>query len=285
MITQEIKISRSSDMLNFREILGRNKAAAAAVTLLAMFLFAAIFADFIAPFDPLKSTDDAFRPPSLKYLFGTDDLGRDVLSGVIYGARTSVLIGVSVALLSGLIGTLVGSTAGYAGGFWDDLLMRVTELFLIPPKFFLALVVAALFGSSFFNLILILTLTYWTAMARLVRAEVLSIKEKPFVEASKASGASGGRILFREILPNALPVIVTSVTMTVGGVILLEAALDFIGIGDANRVSWGAMLHNGQHFIRDGWWMVVFPSLALAVLVIALSIVGDALNVELDPKA
>jgi len=151
--------------------------------------------------------------------------------------------------------------------------------------YFWSLIVAALFGSSFLNLILILTLTFWTTMARLVRAEVLSIKEKPFVEASKASGASGTRILFREILPNTLPVIVTSVTMTVGGVILLEAALDFIGIGDANRVSWGAMLHNGQHFIRDGWWMVVFPSLALAVLVIALSIVGDALNVELDPKA
>ncbi len=279
-----MKIPNAKGTHNILRTLTRNKTAFGALILLAVFLFGAIFADVVAPFDPLKSTDDAFQPPSLKYIFGTDDLGRDVLSGVIYGARTSVLIGVSVALLSGLIGTFVGSAAGYAGGFWDDLLMRVTELFLIPPKFFLALVVAALFGSSFLNLILILTLTYWTTMARLVRAEVLSIKERPFVEASKASGASGARILFREILPNSLPVIVTSVTMTVGGVILLEAALDFIGIGDANRVSWGAMLHNGQHFIRDGWWMVVFPSLALALLVIALSVVGDALNVELNPK-
>ncbi len=256
-----------------------------AVILLIIFFGAAVFADQIAPFDPMKSSDETFQPPSRKFLFGTDDLGRDVLSGVIYGARTSLFIGVTVALLSGFIGVIVGSAAGYAGGMVDDLLMRLTELFLIPPRFFLALVIAALFGSSLFNLILILTVTYWTTTARLVRAEVLSLKERPFVEASRAMGASRTRILFHEILPNALPVIITNVTLMIGGVVLLEAALDFIGIGDANRVSWGAMLHNGQHFIRDGWWMVVFPSLALALLVLALNIVGDALNSALNPKA
>ncbi|MBA3441688.1 MAG: ABC transporter permease, partial [Pyrinomonadaceae bacterium] len=124
-----------------------------------------------------------------------------------------------------------------------------------------------------------------TTTARLVRAEVLSLKERSFVEASRAMGASHTRILFHTILPNAIPLIITNVTLMVGGVILLEAALDFIGIGDTNRISWGAMLHNGQHFIRDGWWMVAFPSLALALLVLAINIVGDALNVALDPKA
>lgn len=253
--------------------------------LLAVFFCVAVFADQITPYDPHKTSDATFQPPSRKFLFGTDDLGRDVLSGVICGARTSITIGVTVALLSGLIGLLVGSVAGYAGGILDDVLMRLTELFLIPPRFFLALVIAALFGSSLFNLILILTVTYWTTTARLVRAEVLSLKERSFVEASRALGASHARILLHTILPNALPLIITNVTLMIGGVILLEAALDFIGIGDADRISWGAMLHNGQHFIRDGWWMVAFPSLALALLVLALNVVGDALNVGLNPKA
>jgi peptide/nickel transport system permease protein len=257
----------------------------AGVIVLIAFFFTAFFADRIAPYDPLKTSNDTFQSPSGQFLFGTDDLGRDIFSGVVYGARTSILIGVTVALLSGLIGVFVGSTAGYAGGFWDDLLMRLTELFLIPPQFFLALIIAALFGSSLINLILILALTNWTTTARLVRAEVLSIKKRPFIEASKAMGASPTRILFHDILPNAFPVIITKMILTIGGVILLEAGLSFIGIGDANHISWGYMLHNGQHFIRDAWWMIAFPSFALASLVLALNVVGDAVNTSLNPKA
>ena len=270
---------------NLWSVLGQNILVLGAFIVLTVFFSAAVFADQIAPFDPLKSSNETFEPPSQKFLFGTDDLGRDVFSGVIYGARTSILIGGVVALLSGFIGVIVGATAGYAGGSWDDLLMRLTELFLIPPRFFLALVIAALFGTSFLNLILVLTVTYWTTTARLVRAEVLSLKERSFVEASRAMGASDTRILLSTILPNAFPLIITNITLMVGSVILLEAALDFIGIGDASRVSWGAMLHNGQHFIRDGWWMVLFPSLALALLVLSINIVGDAFNVALNPKA
>ena len=257
----------------------------AGVIVLMAFIGATIFAGALAPFDPMKTSNDTFHPPSRQFLFGTDDLGRDIFSGVVYGAQTSILIGVTVALLSGLIGVFVGSTAGYAGGLWDDLLMRITELFLIPPQFFLALIIAALFGSSLINLILILALTNWTTTARLVRAEVLSIKERPFIEASRAMGASPTRILLHDILPNAFPLIITKVILTVGGVILLEAALSFIGIGDANHISWGYMLHNGQHFIRDGWWIIAFPSLALASLVLALNVVGDAFNAALNPRA
>ena len=252
---------------------------------LTAFLGAAVFADRIAPYDPQKTSSETFQSPSQKFLFGTDDLGRDVFSGVIHGAQTSILVGVSVALLSGIIGVMVGAVAGFAGGVWDDFLMRLTELFLISPQFFLALVIAALFGSSLFNLILILTVTGWTTMARLVRAEVLSLKERSFVEASRAMGASPARILFHEILPNASPLIITKMVLMVGGVILLEAGLEFVGLGDANQISWGYMLHNGQHFIRDGWWIIAFPSLALAALVLALNVVGDALNAALNPKA
>ena len=267
-----------------RRDLKHNKVAMAGLFVLILFFGAAIFADLLAPFDPLKTSNETFQTPSPKFLFGTDDLGRDVFSGVIYGAQTSILVGVSVALMSGVIGVLVGATAAYAGGVWDDFLMRLTELFLIPPQFFLALVIAALFGSTLFNLILILTITNWTTMARLVRAEVLSLKERSFVEASKALGASPTRTLFHEILPNASPLIITKIVLMVGNVILMEAGLEFVGLGDANHISWGYMLHNGQHFIRDGWWIIAFPSLALAALVLSFNIVGDWLNSALDPK-
>jgi peptide/nickel transport system permease protein len=280
----KIKSQNTVAAENFRRVLKHNKAAMIGAVVLMLFLAAAIFADQIAPYDPLKTSNETFQTPSGKFLFGTDDLGRDVFSGVIYGAQTSILVGVSVALLSSLIGVFVGAIAGFAGGAWDDFLMRLTELFLIPPQFFLALVIAALFGSSLFNIILILTITGWTTMARLVRAEVLSLKERSFVEASKAMGASPARILFQEILPNASPLIITKMVLMVGGVILLEAGLEFVGLGDANQISWGYMLHNGQHFIRDAWWIIAFPSLALAALVLALNVVGDALNSALNPK-
>lgn len=263
----------------------QNRTAVAGLALLALFFFAAVFADWLAPCDPHKTSADAFRPPSAQYPFGTDDLGRDVFSGVVHGARVSLLIGVTVALLSGLVGVLIGSAAGYAGGIVDDLLMRLTEIFLIPPRFFLALVVAALFGSNYFNIVAVLAITYWPFTARLVRAEVMSIKERNFVEAARALGAGHARILFHEILPNALPLIVTQVVLTVGGVILVEAGLSFIGLGDSSHISWGYMLHNGEHFLRDGWWMIFFPAAAISLLVLALNAVGDALNRALDPKS
>jgi len=257
----------------------------AAVALLAFFVFAAIFANQIATHDPHATSAASLHPPSAAYLFGTDDLGRDIFSGVVHGARVSLAIGVTVAVLSGLIGVLVGLTAGYAGGLIDDFLMRLTELFLIPPRFFLALVIAALFGSTFFTLIVVLSVTYWPGTARLVRAEVMSLKERSFVEAARAMGASPARILFHTILPNALPIIITNVVLMIGGVILVEAALEFIGLGDSNYVSWGYMLHNGEHFIRDAWWVMFFPALAVSLLVLALNTLGDALNRALDPKA
>ncbi|CAN5661159.1 ABC transporter permease [soil metagenome] len=262
----------------------QNKLAFAGFLILILFVLTAIFADQIAPFDPLKTTDLTLQPPSLEFLFGTDDLGRDIFSGVIYGARSSLSLGLIVTLLSAFIGILVGATAGYAGGAWDDFLMRVTELFLVPPRFFLALIIVALFGSTFFYLVLILSFTYWTTMARLVRAEVLSLKTRDFIQASRALGASNTRILLHEILPNALPLIITKMMLMVGQVIILQAGLEFIGIGDAANINWGTMLHNGQHFIRDGWWIIAFPTAALVLLVLSLNIVGDALNIFLNPQ-
>ncbi|MCA1630947.1 MAG: ABC transporter permease [Acidobacteria bacterium] len=264
---------------------GQSRTAVFGLVVLSLFLLAAVFADLIAPRDPQKTTGQTLRAPCAENPFGTDDLGRDVFSGVVHGARVSILIGVGVAISSGLIGVIVGATAGYAGGRTDDLLMRLTELFLIPPRFFLALVAAALFGSTFYTLIAVLAVTYWGTTARLVRAEVMSVKGKMFVEAARAVGATHARILLREIMPSALPVVITHVMLTVGAVILVEAGLGFIGLGDSSRISWGYMLHNGEHFMRDAWWMIFFPAAAISLLVLALNAVGDALNRALDPRA
>ncbi len=283
-MTSESNYTRAPTANAIWRTLKGDMTAFAGALILALFLFVAIFAGQIAPRNSHQISQDSLRSPSAEYLFGTDDLGRDVFSGVVHGARISLSIGVTVALFSGLLGILVGLTAGYAGGLLDDLLMRLTELFLIPPRFFLALVIAALFGSTLFTLIVLLSVTYWPFTARLVRAEVMSIKEKSFIEAARAMGATPARIMFHEILPNALPLIITNMVLMVGGVILVEASLEFIGLGDSNYMSWGYMLHNGEHFIRDAWWMIFFPALAISLLVLSLNAVGDALNRTLDPK-
>ncbi len=257
----------------------------ACLLVLAIYLVVAVLADSIALSDPMKTSAATLQPPSLKFPFGTDDLGRDVFSGVIHGARNSLLIGLTVAVLSGLIGAGIGLMAGYAGGWVDDVLMRFTELFLTPPRFFLALVMAAIFGSSFTNLIGLLSLTFWPITARLIRAETLTIKQRDFILAARALGSSHSRILRREIFPHLWPLLITTTVVRVGGVILLEAGLEFLGLGDQSRMNWGYLLHNGQHFMRDAWWMVVFPILAISLLLIAINLAGDELNRLLSPRA
>ena len=262
----------------------RNRVAMACLLVLALYLIVVVFADSIALSDPMKTSAATLQPPSRQYPFGTDDLGRDVFSGVVHGARNSLLIGLTVAVLSGLLGAGIGLIAGYAGGWLDDVLMRLTELFLTPPRFFLALVMAAIFGSSFTNLIVLLSLTFWPMTARLIRAETLTIKQHDFVLAARALGSSHARILRRELLPHLWPLLITNTVVRVGGVILLEAGLEFLGLGDQSRMTWGYLLHNGQHFMRDAWWMVVFPILAISLLLVAINVAGDELNRVLSPR-
>jgi peptide/nickel transport system permease protein len=268
--------------------LRQNRAAAAALAVILLYLGVTIFADVVVLRDPSKTTSATLRPPSREFPFGTDDLGRDVFSGVIHGARASLVIGLSVAMISGLIGSGVGMLSGYAansaGGWVDDLLMRVTEFFLAPPRFFLALVIAAIFGSSFTNLILILSLTYWPTTARLIRAETMSLGERDFILAARASGASHARILRRNILPHLAPLIIVGGVVRTGNVIMVEAGLEFLGLGDQSQITWGYLLHNGQHFMRDAWWMVVFPILAVSALLVAINVLADELNRLLDPR-
>jgi len=263
------------------------RTALAAVVVIAAYLGLATFADLIAPRDPLKTTSATLQPPSREFLFGTDDLGRDLFSGVVHGVRTALTIGVTVAFLSGLLGLMIGLTAGFCGGWVDDLLMRLTELFLTPPRFFLALTLAALFGSSLSNLILILSLTFWPLTARVMRAETASLREREFILAARAVGASGCRILRRELLPHLIPLFITSAMVRVGNVILVEAGLEFLGLGDLSRVSWGTNLYwagNNAGLLTGAWWTFVPAGACIALVAFAFALFNYAVDEITNPR-
>ncbi|MDQ3573698.1 MAG: ABC transporter permease [Actinomycetota bacterium] len=243
----------------------------------------ALLADIIAPGDPLASAGPSLRSPSGGHLMGTDNFGRDLLRAVVHGTRTSMTVVVWVVVMSLVIGLAVGMLSGYRGGVLDAVLMRVTEMFQSIPRFFLAILVVGLFGSGLDNLILLLGLTSWDLLARVVRAESLSLRRREFVDAARSMGASDGRILVRHILPNILPSAVVVASLLGSRVILIEAALSFIGLGDPNSISLGSLLDNAQQFLAVAWWMSVFPGLAIAVAVLGLNLLGDAVNDLLHP--
>ena len=262
----------------------RNRAAVVGGLWVVILLLVAVTAPWLAPMDPLRVGRDAFVPPGGQYLFGTDNQGRDVLSGVLFGARVSLLVGVLAALTSSGIGIIVGASAGFYGAWLDGLLMRLTELFQIMPRLFLAMLIIAVFGTGIERIVVVIGILGWPAMARLVRAGVLSLKEQQFVEAAHAIGVGNARLCFREILPNALPPAIVVGSLDVAQAILMEAGLSFFGLGDRNLVSWGTMLFNAQTFLRHGWWLTVFPGLAIFLTVIAFNLVGDGVNDALNPK-
>src|SRR5215467_6243558 len=238
-------------------------------------LFAtALLAGWIAPAHPFASVAPPLRPPTLGHPMGTDDPGRDVFSGVVYGARTSLFLALIVSMLSGSIGVAVGSIAAWQGRGTDDAFMRIMEFVQVVPRFFLAVVVVALFGPGLDRLILLLGLTSWPLIARVVRAEVLSLRERQFVEAARALGTRGARILGREILPGVLPAAIVVASVNAGSVILLEAGLSFLGLGDPAAMSWGYLANNAQRFLRVAWWMPLFPGGAIALAVLGFNLTG-----------
>lgn len=247
------------------------------VILLALLLIA-LSAGLIAPTSPFALSEEVLLPPSSTHWLGTDDLGRDLFSEVVYGTRVALLVGFGSVLIATVIGVLIGAVAGYVGGWIDDVLMRVTELFQVMPRFFLALIVVALLGSSIWLVVLLLGLTYWTGTARLTRAQVLALRRREYVLAARSLGMRERRILWREILPNALPPVITQAALHVGGAILIEAGLAFLGLGDPNVVSWGGLLNDAQKFVRTAWWLSLFPGLAITLTVLALNVATDGLN-------
>lgn len=247
------------------------------------FLFVAAFSPILAPYGMME-LGDAFLPPGRGHLFGTDSLGGDTLSNVILGARTSLMVGFFAVATSLAIGVSVGAVAGFYGGHVDNILMRVTEMFQILPQFFLAIVIVALFGSSIWNIILVIGILTWPANARLIRAEFMSLKRREFVDSARALGMSNFDLIVREILPNAMPPVIVNCSLQISGAILLEASLSFLGLGDPSVMSWGVMLFDAQSHFSRAWWMATFPGLMLFITTLGLNLMGDGLNDALNPR-
>jgi peptide/nickel transport system permease protein len=246
----------------------------------------AIFASVIAPHDPLQqAVADRLTPPGQKgYVWGTDELGRDIYSRVLYGSRITIPAGIAVILIGSLVGVLVGSIAGYIGGLGDELLMRVTELFMAFPTIILAMAVTAALGPNIRNAIIALVIVWWPSYARLLRGIVLEIKHNEYVDATRSAGAGGIYILFNTILPNSVAPAVILMTLDIGNAILTFAGLSFLGLGpEPTSPEWGKMVAIGIDFF-DQWWMWLFPGLAIASLVMAFNFIGDGVRDIFDPR-
>lgn len=276
---------RFRKLMEFWRRYKKNRGAVTGLAILIGYLAIALLADVIAPNPPLKISIGApFTPPGASFIMGTDDLGRDLLSGVLHGSRTSLLIGFSAATISATIGMLLGAISGFFGGRIDDLIMRITEIFMVIPTFFLILVVVAVVGPSIITIILVIGILSWPVSARLVRSEFLTLKERPYVEAARALGASPRTLIFREIMPNAWAPLIINTSLEVGRAILTEAGVSFLGLGDPTVPSWGQMLNNAQSFLRVAWWFSAFPGIAISLIVLALNLIGDGLNDALNPR-
>ena len=262
----------------------KDRLAVVGLVIVIFFIVTAFLGPLIAPFDPLRGGEEAFGSPSLRHLMGTDDLGRDVFSGILYGSVISLTVGFLAVATSTTIGVFVGGISGFYGGIIDDFLMRITEMFQLIPPFFLALTLMALFGPSIWNIILAIGVSSWPKTARLVRAAFLSLKTCEFVEAARMLGAGDANLIFDEIFINATPIVITNGSLEVAKAILYEAGFSFLGLGDPNVVSWGSMLYNAQRFIRYSSWMMFFPGLAIFLTVLGVNLVGNGLNIALNPR-
>jgi peptide/nickel transport system permease protein len=233
--------------------------------------------------NPVSTGHPVLRPPSSEYLLGTDQLGRDFFARVLYGGQISLLVGFAVALLCLTLGLVIGGLAGFFGGIVDTVLVKVMEFFQVIPGLVLALVAAALLGSNVAIIVAILAVTMWPGVGRIVRGEAIRISELGYVESARAAGFSGLRILWSDVLPNAMPPVLVATTMTVARAILLESGLSFLGIGDANRPSWGALLSSAQLYMSTAWWLALFPGLCIFIVVLSINMLGDSLSDALTP--
>jgi peptide/nickel transport system permease protein len=264
----------------------KNRLALSGLIIVTALFMVAVFAPFISPHN-YKNIDvkNILAPPSAAHFFGTDDLGRDVFSRMIWGARISLVVGFVSVGISTIIGITLGALAGYYGRYIDMFIMRFVDIMLCIPGFFLILAVIAFVGPNIFNIMLIIGLTSWMGVARLVRAEFLSLKEREFVLGARASGASDLRIIFIHILPNALAPVFISAVLGVAAAVLLESSLSFLGLGvQPPTPSWGNILTDGKANIEIAWWLSFFPGLAILITVLGYNLLGEGLRDALDPK-
>ncbi len=285
---REFLSTMKSKLSEFWTIYKTNTFGMIGLFMLMIFVLLAVLADFIAPYGEWEMlVGRPFEPPSIRHLFGTDELGRDVFSLVIYGTRVSLVIGITAALLSTIIGGVVGLIAGYFGGIVDDVLMRITEAFLVVPAIVLMIILAAILGPSFINMIIVIAIVTWSPIARVIRSQVLVVKELPYVEAAKAVGCSDFYIIFKHILPNVTPLLFANMILQVSNAILAEAALSFLGLGDPHHTSWGMILHyaHGSGALAAGyWWYVLPPGICILLLVLAFVFIGYALDEIVNPR-
>jgi peptide/nickel transport system permease protein len=264
------------------------------LAVLVPFVLVAISAPLIAPYDPTEPIPGAkiFEPPfwapggSLRALLGTDYQSRDVLSRLIFGARVSLIVGVTGTMVAGSIGTTLGMLAGYLGGWVDQVIMRVTDAWLALPALVFAIFLATMVGPSMWNIVIILGAVYWTRYTRVIRGEVLSLREREFVKLAEIAGASRTRIILRHILPNVMNSVMVLASLTIGVVIIAEASLSFLGVGvPPPRPAWGSMLADGRSMLMVGdWWLTIFPGLGIMLVVLATQLLGDWLRIRLDPQ-
>jgi peptide/nickel transport system permease protein len=253
--------------------------------LLTLILAGVVFAPFLTGFDPSAISRETLQAPSALHILGTDELGRDVLSRVFHGGRASLAVGILSGLIAIVIGVSLGLVAGLTGGLIDEALMRFTEVFQVLPRLLVAIVVVALLGGGQTTIILVIGLLSWPPTARIIRTQALSIRHEEFVSAAILSGATFGRLMIRHLLPNVLPFVIVSASMQIANAILSEAALSFLGLGDATHPSWGLMLQQSQSYLRQAWWMSAFPGMALALSIFGLNIMSDALGRKLQGSA
>ncbi len=283
-IEEQIEQARSP-LSEAWEMFRRNHAAVAALVVLGLIVIGAIIGPFLYPTDPFEMVWAPFSPPGAEgFLLGTDYLGRDLMAMIINGARVSLIIGLAAALVSIFIGVTIGALAGFYRGILEEILMRITEFFQVLPTLLFSMVIVALFGASLPMITLAIGIVSWTAVARITRAEFLRIRELEYVMASRASGVQNMKLMFRVILPNALPPIIVQSALMVGSAILFEAGLSFLGLTDPNVVSWGQIIGSNRQYILDASYTVTIPGLAIFVTVLAISLVGDGLNDALNPK-
>jgi len=272
-------------MADFWERYSRSRSAVLGLWILGLVIFMAAIANLIFPDDPFRL---AGRPMSLPgtngFLLGSDTLGRDVAAGIAHGAKTSILLGLIATLASVFIGVIFGALAGYYGGRTDDILMRITEIFQTIPSFVFAILLVAIMKPSIESIVIAITVVSWPGVARLVRGEFLSLKNREFVQACHTLGMGDIRIMLREILPNCLSPIIVVGSLMVATAILIESGLAFLGLGDPNIMSWGFQIGAGRTMLRSAWWICTFPGIAILVTVLSINLVGEGLNDALNPR-
>jgi peptide/nickel transport system permease protein len=268
----------------FLKQLDRHPSGMAAVAFIVLLLALALVAGLSPALDPHVMSNESMQPPSAQHLLGSDELGRSVLAGVVHGTRVSLTVGFFAAVVATFLGILIGSAAGFYGGWLDTAVMRIAEFFQVIPGFILAAVIVAMTGTGLAQIIAVVGLLAWPQVARVMRGEVMRVKQLEFVDAVRCLGVSERRVLIGEVIPNAVAPVLAVGTLIVGQAILLEASLSFLGLSSPELVSWGRMLNSGQRFLFNAWWLSFFPGTAIFITVLAFNLFGDAVGSILNPR-